>query len=325
MIRRIAPAAGLFFLAPLVAEYLLGNLPITTLPAILVLAPMYGGGALLIRELARRRGLGWPNILLLAAAYGVLEEGLTTQSLFNPNYADLHLLEHGYVPALGIAIPWTLFVISLHVFWSIGAPILMMESLAGARRTTPWLGRTGLVGTAVLFAIGIAATTAFSMAMWPYTATAAQFTGTGVILALLAGVGLFVRIGAPARAGAAPRPRTVWIATLLAGGVFMGLSFLQTWAGAALTAAGIVVFLALVARWSARAGWGDAHRLAVGAGALLTYAWHSFVQPPTGGAPVAVDLAGNVVFTLGAIVLVWIAWRRVQRQAVQPVQPVQPV
>ena len=33
-----------------------------------VLAPMSGGGALLIREVARRAGRGWPTVLLLAAA-----------------------------------------------------------------------------------------------------------------------------------------------------------------------------------------------------------------------------------------------------------------
>jgi hypothetical protein len=58
MLRRIAPAVGLFFLAPFVAEFLLGDLPITMLPALVLLAPMYGGGAPLIREVVRRRGLG---------------------------------------------------------------------------------------------------------------------------------------------------------------------------------------------------------------------------------------------------------------------------
>ncbi|MGG2460782.1 hypothetical protein ACO0M4_13355 [Streptomyces sp. RGM 3693] len=62
-------------LAPLVGEYLLGNQPITALPAVLMLAPMYGCGALLIRGGARRAGCGWPTMLLLAAAYALLEEG----------------------------------------------------------------------------------------------------------------------------------------------------------------------------------------------------------------------------------------------------------
>ena len=52
--RGIWPALALMFTAPLVAEFLLGNLPIKLLPALIVLAPMYGGGALLIREMARR-------------------------------------------------------------------------------------------------------------------------------------------------------------------------------------------------------------------------------------------------------------------------------
>jgi hypothetical protein len=53
--RRVAPAVGLFLLAPLVGEYLLGNLSIRDIVALLFLAPMYGGGALLIREVAPYR------------------------------------------------------------------------------------------------------------------------------------------------------------------------------------------------------------------------------------------------------------------------------
>jgi hypothetical protein len=41
----------------------------------------------LIREVIRHKGGGWPAIVVLAAAYGVIEEGLATQSLFNPDYA----------------------------------------------------------------------------------------------------------------------------------------------------------------------------------------------------------------------------------------------
>jgi hypothetical protein len=61
----------------------LAGLPITFLFALVLLAPLYGGGALLIRELARGAGRGWPTILLLALAYALLEEGITTMSLLN--------------------------------------------------------------------------------------------------------------------------------------------------------------------------------------------------------------------------------------------------
>ena len=58
------PRLGLFFLSPLVGEFLLGNVSIDALPIGLVMAPMYGGGAVLIREVARRAGKGWPTIIL---------------------------------------------------------------------------------------------------------------------------------------------------------------------------------------------------------------------------------------------------------------------
>jgi hypothetical protein len=84
--RSVLAAVTLFFVAPLVTEFLLGDFPVTWLPLLIMLAPMYGGGALLIRELTRRSGRGWPTILLLGVAYAIIEEAFTTQSLFNPHY-----------------------------------------------------------------------------------------------------------------------------------------------------------------------------------------------------------------------------------------------
>ena len=128
--RRVAPAIGLFFVAPLVAEFLLGDLPIKLLGVIAILAPLYGGGALLIREVVRRTGRGWPSIFVLAFAYAVFEEAFTTQTLFNPNYLNLnlHLLQPAYIPALGIGIWWTVFVLTLHTVWSISVSIALGRS-----------------------------------------------------------------------------------------------------------------------------------------------------------------------------------------------------
>ena len=112
--RRVLPAVGLFFLAPFISEYLLGDFPLTKLGYLLILGPLYGGGALLIREVVRRSGRGWPTIFMLAFAYAVLEEAFTTQTLFNPNYLklNLHLLDPAYIPALGIGGWWTVFVLT---------------------------------------------------------------------------------------------------------------------------------------------------------------------------------------------------------------------
>ena len=150
---RISPAIGLFFLAPLVAEFLLGNIAIDGLAGLIILAPLYGGGAVLIRESVRRAGRGWPSIVLLALAYGIFEEGLVTQSLFDPNYVGADLLRVTFVPALGIGVWWTLFVLTLHTVWSISVPIALVEALTPRRRTTPWLGPVGLIVTALLFVL----------------------------------------------------------------------------------------------------------------------------------------------------------------------------
>src|ERR1700722_15120263 len=127
--RSIPAAITLFFLAPIVAEFLLGDFPATWLPLLIILAPMYGGGALLIRELTRRVGRGWPTFLLLGAAYAIIEEAFTTQSLFNPHYLGLHLPPPAWIPSLGISAWGTLFILNVHPFWSIGVSIALAEGL----------------------------------------------------------------------------------------------------------------------------------------------------------------------------------------------------
>ena len=318
-LRRVAPAVGLFLLAPLVAEFLLGNLPLTMLPALIALAPLYGGGALLIREVVRRRGQGWPSLVLLTLAYGVLEEGLTTQSLFNPDYAGQRLLDYGFVPALGIGLPWTLYVLGLHTVWSISVPVATVELLTPERQTAPWLGRIGLAVTAALFAVGIAVTTAFNLATWPYRATTPQLLGAALVVVLLVAVALRL----PPRAGAArgPAAPSGWLTggfALLAGALFMLLSALPRSVPAAVAVLALLALYAAVTVailvWSRRPGWGDAQRLGLVAGALLTYAWHAFPESPVVPTPPAVDLVGNAVFAAGAVLLIVLAARRLGHQ-----------
>ena len=82
----------MFFLAPFVGEFLLGNLTLADPWLGLLLAPLYGCGALLVRELGRRGAGGWPRMLLLAAAYALIEEGPVDQLLWNDSYAGENLL-----------------------------------------------------------------------------------------------------------------------------------------------------------------------------------------------------------------------------------------
>jgi len=89
--RKTCAVITLFFVTPLVAEYLLGDLPLKLLAALIVLTPAYGGAAVLLRQTARRTGRGWPTMLVLGAAYTLIGEGLVTRSLFNHDYLKMHM------------------------------------------------------------------------------------------------------------------------------------------------------------------------------------------------------------------------------------------
>lgn len=309
-------AIALFFLAPLIGEFLLGNLPITWIWALPMLSLLYGGGALLVRESARRMRLGWPGIVVLALAYAVIEEAFVTQSLFNPNFVGLRLLDYGYIPALGIGAWWTVFVLTIHTIWSISVPIALIESFSPDSEQAPWLGPVGLIFTVMLFLAG-----AFllygTQQQEPFMASSSQLIGAGaavvILIAASIGIGRSKRLAAPS-GKEAPSSLAVGAAAFLLSSGFMALAIVHNAIPAALNVAGKLALLAVLAvllwNWSNRQGWSGLHRFAAASGLLLTYAWYGFVQPPTTGdtSPV-VDLAGNAVFTVGALIL-WAAIRK---------------
>src|SRR3954467_9312248 len=224
-LRRVAPAFLLFFLSPLVAEFLLGDLTLAQLPALVALAPFYGGGAILIREILRRTGRSWPSFLLLAFAYALIEEGIADQSLFNPDYLHLRLLDYGWVPALGTSLPWAVYVLGIHVAWSLAVPIGLTESFFAARRTEPWLGRIGLGVVAFLYAAGFAMVLNFSLGQSPFRASPAQFAVSGLLAlaAIAAAFLLFPRRNPPEAASLRPRlaPLPLGAFSLAAGCAFL--------------------------------------------------------------------------------------------------------
>ncbi|NLU74918.1 hypothetical protein HCC61_19930 [Streptomyces sp. HNM0575] len=346
--RRILPAIGLFLLSPLVAEYLLGDLPVTALFALVVLAPMYGGAALLIREVCRRFGWGWPSMLILALAYSILEETIVTQSLFDPDWGGrhLHLLDRGYVPALGIALPYTLFVLSLHVVWSISVPIVLVESIVHERRGTPWLGRIGLAVVAVVCAAGVSVNFFQSRPQGGFTASTAQLTVSALVLVALTGLAVFLgrragrrrADGEPSRsvagrsaagssaAGRVPAPLLLGTESLILTSAFViawygGRPSIQPWVFAGAVLVAWLAAVLLVARWSARTGWTRGHQLALAGGALLTYAWHGFQTRPFVPATHAVQLLSHIVLALGALLVLAVAAVRLRAGESHPPRP----
>ncbi len=59
--------------------------------------------------------------------------------------------------------------------------------------------------------------------------------------------------------------------------------------------------------------WDATHRLALAAGAALTYAWHSFIQNPAVGAGGVSFRVGNAIFAAGLVVLLVFAARKTSR------------
>lgn len=274
MSRNIRAALILFLLAPLIGEYVLGNLPLAEIGALVVLAPMYGGGALLIREVVRRTGRGWPTILALGLAYGVLEAGLLDQSLFNPEFEEYRFQAVTPVPALGIsALNGYSFVVG-HAVWSIGVPIALVESLAWRRRATPWLGRTGLIVLTLVFLAGCALVFRILLAQEGFMATPAQRLGAALVVLALIAVALLIRPRATTDRRV-PRPGPLGFGAFLVSSVFVAVP--EDWTGFGLKIALTILAATALTWWGRSTTWGAAHRYAVAAGALVTYTWLGWI------------------------------------------------
>jgi hypothetical protein len=182
-----------------------------------LLVLLYGCGALLIRELRVRWRLGW-GVLLLAVAYGILEEGVIVQSFFNPGWEDLEMLS-AYGMFLGVQWPWTLMLIAFHAVISILAPLATADLIWPDYKETPLLKTKGLT----LAIAGIGLMSAVSIPGFRRMPNMAQtLPGWGIVIGAAAIVVLLVvfakrsaSISPPISPGRTPRPAGVFAAAFL--------------------------------------------------------------------------------------------------------------
>lgn len=273
--RNLSPALVLLFLAPLVGELLSGSAP----PAeffnpigLLVLLVLYGGGALLIREWLQRWDKGWPSLLLLGATYGLVEEGLTVKSLFDPHWQDLGVLGT-YGRWAGVNWVWSLELTLFHMVFSIAIPIVLVRLMFPGHLDRPWLGRWTFRLVLLLFVADVA----FGyLLLTPYRPPMALY-----VLTLVAVLGLFAlaRVwphhpgGAMGRA--VPRPWRFWLIGFLATLGFFVVSWglpsagAPVWLTMGLMLAVFLVPALLVRRMSGQGTeWQDKHLWALAAGPL---------------------------------------------------------
>ena len=142
------PVLVLFILSPVIAELLFGSTPVSRSYQLIMESLYYGSGAVLIREFARRHNMGWLSIITLGIGFGILEECLTLQSAFNPDFLGNNV---SYGRSFGVNWVWGMCIVGYHSIWSISIPILFTELLFPKLHDLPWLGRTGSGILLVLF------------------------------------------------------------------------------------------------------------------------------------------------------------------------------
>ncbi|WP_198653595.1 hypothetical protein [Actinocorallia populi] len=304
---------ALLVLSPVCAEYLIGYLelvsrPVEMLVGLLVLAPLYGTVAVMIREVVRRTGRGWPAILLLSAAFGVVQAGLIDQSLFNPDFIDEPFWDEERLPTLlagpDVSVNHALSFVAGHVIWSFAAPIAVVESCAPRYAGRPWSGRLGMSTMILLYALAVLVF--FDEHTMEFMAAPAQLGASAVLALVLIAAAFAVPRRRVRRPGRVPSPWKV-------GG--LGVILLTTfhalpphWTGTVLKALLLVVCGGLLLRWSGRAGWGRVHVLAAAGSALVANAALSFVVEPVGEVSYPAKYAANATLLLGVLVL--LAWAR---------------
>ncbi|NIA53862.1 hypothetical protein HAV22_09390 [Massilia sp. TW-1] len=283
--QRAAPALLMMILAPTFTELLLGGTRLSTLiafpPVLLMEILVWGGGAVLLRGLARKLKLGWSSLLLFALALAVAEEFVIQQTSLAPLVIQIKGVEWGR--AGGINYVYALWALVYEAAWVVLFPTLVAELVFPDRRDGTWLSTPMAVVLAILFVLGaimawfawthIARVKTFHLPL--YNPTRVELgAGIAVIVGLIAW-----GIQFPPAFGRAWRPASPAVVAGL-GGLWGVLWFLLAvlafgiapqLSAPAVFAAGAAVLLIVVLvlpRWTSHAAWSQRHSYFLFAGAL---------------------------------------------------------
>jgi hypothetical protein len=156
------PVLLVLLLTPGIPEYLTGSSSATLLflnPFAFALffvlnAALYTAGALLIREAVVRWGKGWGSVLLLGAAYGIVEEGLAVHTFFATSGNPVGILG-SYGHLWGVNWFWALGLTGFHAVYSIALPILLLGLVYPQTKGRSLLGRRGVTFAAFAFVVDV--------------------------------------------------------------------------------------------------------------------------------------------------------------------------
>ncbi|MDB5719987.1 MAG: hypothetical protein JWP15_605 [Alphaproteobacteria bacterium] len=326
--RRIAPALLLAFLAPVFTEVLPGATRFSSIFVFPIEMAVWGGGAVLIREVVRRRGLGWWSLLLLGLALAIAEECLIQQTSLAP--LVIRLKGEEWARAFGVNYVYLLWALVYESVWVVLLSVLTAEMVFPGRRAEGWLSRAGAIATISLFLLGaflawfswtrIARVQVFHQPPFapPTLAVFAALLG----MLILAWAALRVR-RSPSASSWRPPPSVllaaaaaIW-AILWYGLVVLAFGIAPRTPSIVVVAGGlgvILILIVLVPRWAAHPGWSRRHDFALVAGALAGSMAVSFVGfIGSSSADLAFKIAADL---LAALFLLWLG-RRVFRSGAE--------
>ncbi len=193
---------------------------------------LYGTGVLVVREVSLRWKSGWPGILLLGAAYGIVEEGLAVTTFFNPTLPQLGTLGW-YGRDLGVNWLWAVWLTTFHAVVSIAIPIFILEWHWPALQGKSLLSDRGLYAAIVLLGLAALTINLLVHAASPYQESPVLYLEALAAIALLA---YAARHGSAAWWNRFPGTGRPWSykAFAIAGFGFIGGSFLLYAGGPAL-------------------------------------------------------------------------------------------
>ena len=172
MSRYLAPLA-LFLLPAVSVELLTGNTSLAIFrdpPTFIIVNITYGGALLLVRETVIRWGQGFASVVVLAAAFGPVTEGIGTKGFFNPHFyavASNHL--EGFGRWFGINVPWAVSISIFHAIFSILVPLVIVSAIFPGLERRRWIGNRIYCALIVAFVAVIALShQVLSTKIWHY-------------------------------------------------------------------------------------------------------------------------------------------------------------
>ena len=159
MEERIKAAVILSLLSPIFGELVSGSSPpleFVNPVGFALIWGLYGGGAIIMREIWVKYGRGYMRLMVLGIVYGTIEEGLAIKSFFDPNWMDLGIFST-YGRFVGVNFAWAFWLMAFHTIYSITVPILIVEAKYPRQTGSQFLTAREINVVLILFLISAAA------------------------------------------------------------------------------------------------------------------------------------------------------------------------